>query len=69
MGNNPTPKPIDVCNQEIRFLKMEMMKLRSELTLIKSQLKPVREDYLKRKADEEAKDKECVVESKGWWFS
>ena len=68
MGNNPTPKPIDVCNQEIRFLKMELSKLRSELTLIKSQFKSVREDYLKRKADEEEKDKECVIENKSWWW-
>ena len=69
MGNNPTPKPIDVANAEIRNLKKQLAILRSELTLIKSQLKPVREDYLKRRADEEAKDNECVVESKGWWFS
>lgn len=69
MGNNPTPKPIDVANAEIRNLKKQLAILRSELTLIKSQLKPVREDYLKRRADEEEKDNECVVESKGWWFS
>jgi len=31
-------------------------------------LKPVREDYLKRMAEEEEKEKEMVVESKGWWF-
>jgi len=69
MGNNPTPKPIDVANAEIRNLKKQLAILRSEITLIKSQLKPVREDYLKSIADEAAKDNECVVESRGWWFS
>ena len=64
------PRPIDVANAEIRILKQELMKLRSKMVLLESQLKPVREDYLKKKADEEAKDKECVVvqNNSGWWW-
>jgi len=65
------PRPIDVANAEIRILKQELMKLRSKMVLLESQLKPVREDYLKKKADEEAKDKECVVvksETNGWFW-
>jgi hypothetical protein len=31
-------------------------------------LKPVREEYLKRMADEEEKEKEIVVVSKGWFY-
>jgi len=61
-------KPIDVANDEIKALKKTILGLRSELVLLKSQLKPVREDYLKRMAEEEEKEKEMVVESKGWWF-
>ena len=62
------PRPIDVANAEIRILKQELMKLRSKMVLLESQLKPVREDYLKKKADEEAKDKECVVVENSSWF-
>ena len=64
------PRPIDVANAEIRILKQELMKMRSKMVLLESQLKPVREDYLKKKADEEAKDKECVVvqNNSGWWL-
>ena len=67
---NPfTPKkPIDIANDEIKALKKTILEMRSEMVLLKSQLKPVREDYLKRKADEEAKDKEIVVVSKGWFY-
>lgn len=62
------PRPIDVANAEIRILKQELMKMRSKMVLLESQLKPVREDYLKKKADEEAKDKECVVVKNKSWF-
>jgi hypothetical protein len=64
------PRPIDVANAEIRNLKQELMKMRSKMVLLESQLKPVREDYLKKKADEQEKDKECVVvqNNSGWWW-
>ena len=63
------PRPIDVANAEIRILKQELMKMRSKMVLLESQLKPVREDYLKKKADEEQKDKEIVVvENKSWFW-
>ena len=63
------PRPIDVANAEIRILKQELMKIRSKMVLLESQLKPVREDYLKKKADEEQKDKEIVVvENKSWFW-
>ena len=61
-------KPIDVANDEIKALKKTIVQMRSEIILLKNQLKPVREEYLKRLADEEEKEKEMVVESKGWWF-
>lgn len=62
-------RPIDVANDEIRNLKKEIVKLRSEIITIKSHLNPVRDDYLKRKAEEEAKDKEIVVvENKSWFW-
>jgi len=45
-----------------------LLKMRSELVLLKSQIKPLREDLDKRRAEESEKDKECVVvESKWWW--
>lgn len=64
-------RPIDVANAEIRMLKKELMKLRSKLVLLESQLKPVREDLQKRRAIEEEKDKECVVvqsDTNGWFW-
>ncbi len=70
MGNdNPFVKrPIDVANDEIRNLKKQLAILRSELTLLKSQIKPLKEDLNKRQAEEEAKDKECVVVENKWWW-
>lgn len=67
---NPfTPKkPIDIANDEIKALKKTIMEMRSEMVLLKNQLKPVREEYLKRMADEEEREKEMVVVSKGWFF-
>ena len=67
---NPfTPKKlIDIANDEIKALKKTILEMRSEMITLKNHLKPVREDYLKRKADEEAKDKEIVVVSKGWFY-
>ena len=67
---NPfTPKkPIDIANDEIKALKKTILEMRSEMITLRNHLKPVREDYLKRKADEEAKDKEIVVVSKGWFY-
>ena len=67
---NPfTPKkPIDIANDEIKALKKTIMEMRSEMVLLKSQLKPVRDEYLKRMADEEAREKEIVVVSKGWFY-
>jgi hypothetical protein len=61
-------KPIDVANDEIKALKKTIMEMRSEMVLLKSQLKPVREEYLKRMADEAEKEKEIVVVSKGWFY-
>ena len=61
-------KPIDIANDEIKALKKTIMEMRSEMVLLKSQLKPVREEYLKRMADEEAMEKEIVVVSKGWFY-
>ena len=61
-------KPIDIANDEIKALKKTLLEMRSEMITLKNHLKPVREDYLKRKADEEAKDKEIVVVSKGWFY-
>ena len=61
-------KPIDIANDEIKALKKTILGLKSEMVLLKSQLKPVREEYLKRIADEEALEKEMVVVSKGWFF-
>jgi len=67
--DNPlAKKPIDVANDEIRNLKKQVAILRSELTLIKSHIKLIRDDYHKRMADEEQKDKECVIESRSWWW-
>jgi len=61
------PRPIDIANEEIRALKRTIMEMRSEMVLLKNQLKPVRDEYLKRMADEEEKEKEIVVVSKGWF--
>jgi hypothetical protein len=61
-------KPIDIANDEIKALKKTIMEMRSEMVLLKSQLKPVREEYLKRMADEAEKEKEIVVVSKGWFY-
>jgi len=62
------PRPIDIANEEIRALKRTIMEMRSEMVLLKNQLKPVRDEYLKRMADEEEKEKEIVVVSKGWFY-
>ena len=70
MSDNPFIKrPIDVANDEIRNLKKEIFKLKSEITTIKTHINPMRDEYLKRKAEEEEKDKEIVVvENKSGWF-
>ena len=66
---NPfVPRPIDIANDEIRALKRNILELRSEIITLKTHLKPVREDYLKRKADEEETDNEIVVVKNSWWF-
>ena len=70
---NPFVKrPIDVANDEIRNLKRQVAILRSELTLIKSNMKPLTEDLHKRRSDEEEKDKELVMVAdtgtKGWFW-
>jgi len=64
-----TKKPIDIANDEIKALKKTILEMRSEILTLKNHLKPVREDYLKRKADEEAKDKEIVVVNNSWWWN
>ena len=63
------PRPIDIANDEIRALKRTILELRSEIITLKTHLKPVRDEYLKRKADEEENDKEIVVVKNSWWFS
>jgi len=69
-NRNPFVKRrIDVANDEIRNLKKEIVKLRSEITTLKTHITPMRDEYLKRMADQEAKEKEMVVvESKSWWW-
>jgi len=62
-------KPIDIANDEIKALKKTIVMLRSEMVQLKNHLKPVREEYLKRMADEEEKENEMVVENTSWWFS
>jgi len=61
-------RPIDIANDEIKALKKTILMLRSEMVLLKNQLKPVREEYLKRLADEEAREKDMVIENKSWWW-
>lgn len=61
-------KPIDIANEEIKVLKKIIIELRSEITLLKNQMKPLREDLLKRRAEEEQKDSECVIENNSWWW-
>jgi len=61
-------KPIDIANDEIKALKKTILGMKSEMVLLKTQLKPVREEYLKRMADEAEKEKEIVVVSKGWFY-
>ena len=61
-------KPIDVANDEIKALKKTILGMKSEMVLLRSQLKPVRDEYLKRMADEAEKEKEIVVVSKGWFY-
>ena len=72
MNPNANPfipkKPIDIANDEIRNLKREIVKLRSEITTLKTHISPMREDYLKRKADEEESDKEIVVVNNPWFW-
>lgn len=70
---NPFVKrPIDVANDEIRNLKRQVAILKSELTLIKNNMKPLTEDLHKRRSDEEEKDKELVMVAdtgtKGWFW-
>lgn len=66
---NPFVKrPIDIANDEIRNLKRQVAILRSELTLIKSSVKPLTEDLHKRRSEEEKKDSECVVVENSSWF-
>jgi chromosome segregation ATPase len=70
---NPFVKrPIDVANDEIRNLKRQLAILRSELTLMKSNIKPLTEDLHKRRRDEEEKDKELVMVADtgatGWFW-
>jgi len=62
-------KPIDIATDEIKALKKTILSLKTEMVLLRSQLKPVREEYLKRLADEEEQEKEMVVENTSWWFS
>ena len=62
-------KPIDIATDEIKALKKTIVMLRSEMVQLKNHLKPVREEYLKRMADEAEKEKEMVVENTSWWFS
>ncbi len=61
-------KPIDLANDEIKVLKKSILEMRSEVTLLKNMLIPVRKEYLKRMAEEEEKEKEMVVVSKGWFY-
>ena len=61
-------RPIDIANDEIKALKKTILGMKSEMVLLRSQLKPVREEYLKRMADEAEKEKEMVVVSKGWFY-
>jgi len=61
-------RPIDIANDEIKALKKTILGMKSEMVLLRSQLKPVREEYLKRMADEAEKEKEIVVVSKGWFY-
>lgn len=61
-------RPIDIANDEIKALKKTIMEMRSEMVQLKNHLKPVREDYLKRLAEEEENEKEYVIESRPWFF-
>jgi hypothetical protein len=61
-------KPIDVANDEIKALKKTIVQMRSEIILLKNHLKPVREEYLKRLAEEEEREKDMVIENKSWWW-
>jgi predicted nucleic acid-binding Zn-ribbon protein len=65
-------RPIDVANDEIRNLKKEILKLKSEITTIKTHINPMRDEYLKKKTEEEEKDKEIVMVAdtgtKGWFW-
>ena len=62
-------RPIDVANDEIKALKKTIMEMRSEIIQLKNHLKPVRQEYIKRMADEAEKEKQMVIESKSWWFN
>lgn len=61
-------RPIDVANDEIKALKKTIVQMRSEIILLKNHLKPVREEYLKRLAEEEEREKDMVIENKSWWW-
>ncbi len=61
-------KPIDIATDEIKALKKTIVMLRSEMVQLKNHLKPVREEYLKRMADEATAEKEIVVVKSGWFY-
>ena len=61
-------KPIEIVEDDVKALKKTILALKSEIVLLKNQLKPVRDEYLKRMADEAEKEKEIVVVSKGWFY-
>ena len=61
-------KPIDIANDEIKVLKKIIIELRSEISLLKNQIKPLKDDLFKRRTEEEQKDSECVIENNSWWW-
>tara|TARA_R110000782_G_scaffold130918_2_gene222667 strand:+ start:96 stop:290 length:195 start_codon:yes stop_codon:yes gene_type:complete len=56
------PKPIDIAIGEIEILKKQIIELEIEL-------EPLKKDLFERQMTEKNKDKECVIESKAWWWS
>ena len=52
------PKPIDIAIGEIEILKKQII-----------ELEPLKKDLFQRQMTEKNKDKECVIESKAWWWS
>jgi len=61
-------KPIDIATDEIKVLKKIIIELRSEISLLKNQIKPLKDDLFKRRTEEEQKDSECVIENNSWWW-